>query len=64
MQTTLDCALLRDLFGTERMRAVFDSRALLQSWLDVEAALAAAEAEVGVSAIGPAGEQRSHGVAD
>jgi 3-carboxy-cis,cis-muconate cycloisomerase len=46
--TTLDCALLRDFFGTERMRAVFDSRALLQSWLDAEAALAKAEAHVGV----------------
>ncbi len=30
------------------MRAVFDSRALLQAWLDVESALAKAEAEVGV----------------
>ncbi len=30
------------------MREVFDSRALLQAWLDVEAALAEAEAEVGV----------------
>jgi 3-carboxy-cis,cis-muconate cycloisomerase len=48
MPTTLDCSLLRDFFGTARMRAVFDSRALLQAWLDVEAALAEAEAEVGV----------------
>jgi 3-carboxy-cis,cis-muconate cycloisomerase len=30
------------------MRAVFDSRALLQAWLDVEAALAEAEAECGL----------------
>jgi len=30
------------------MRTVFDSRALLQAWLDVEAALAEAEAEVGI----------------
>jgi 3-carboxy-cis,cis-muconate cycloisomerase len=48
MATTLDCILLRDIFGTERMRSVFDSRALLQAWLDVEAALAGAEAEVGL----------------
>src|SRR5882724_9185404 len=48
MPTTLDCLLFRDVFGTARMRAVFDSRALLQSWLDVEAAIAEAEAEVGV----------------
>jgi 3-carboxy-cis,cis-muconate cycloisomerase len=46
--TTLDCDLLGDFFGTPRMRAVFDSRALLQALLDVEAALAEAEAEVGV----------------
>lgn len=48
MPTTLDCELLRDLYGTAEVRAVFESRALLQGWLDVEAALAAAEAEVGV----------------
>jgi 3-carboxy-cis,cis-muconate cycloisomerase len=46
--TTLDCTLFRDVFGTDRMRAVLDSRALLQAWLDVEAALAGAEAEAGV----------------
>lgn len=48
MPTTLDCEILRDLFGTAEVRSVFDSRALLQSWLDVEIALAQAEAEVGV----------------
>ena len=46
--TTLDCALLRDLYGTSELRAVFSTRALVQSWLDVEAALAAAEAEAGI----------------
>ena len=44
----LTCALLRDLFGTPQMRAVFDSRQMVQRWLDVEAALARAEARVGV----------------
>lgn len=48
MTTTLDCALLRDLYGTGELRAVFTTTALVQSWLDVEAALAAAEAEVGI----------------
>jgi 3-carboxy-cis,cis-muconate cycloisomerase len=48
MPTTLDCTLFRDVFGTERMRAIFDSRQLLQAWLDAEAALAEAEAEAGV----------------
>jgi 3-carboxy-cis,cis-muconate cycloisomerase len=48
MPTTLDCDLLRDLYGTDELRGVFDSRALVQAWLDVEVALAYAEAEVGV----------------
>ena len=48
VSTSLDCGLFGDLFGTERMRAVFDSRALLQAWLDVEVALAEAEADAGV----------------
>jgi adenylosuccinate lyase/3-carboxy-cis,cis-muconate cycloisomerase len=46
--TTLDCALLRDLYGTPELRAIFSTTALVQSWLDVEAALAAAEADVGI----------------
>ena len=46
--TTLDCAVLGDLFGSEEVREVFDSSALVQAWLDVEQALARAEAEVGV----------------
>ncbi len=48
MPTTLDCTLLRDLFGSAPMRAVFDSRRLVQAWLDVEVALARAQARVGV----------------
>jgi 3-carboxy-cis,cis-muconate cycloisomerase len=51
--------LLRDIFGTERMRAVFDSRALLQSWLDVEAALAEAESEIGLIPEAAAAEIRA-----
>ena len=46
MPGTLDCTLLRDLFGTAQMRAVFDSERLLQGWLDAEAALARALADV------------------
>jgi 3-carboxy-cis,cis-muconate cycloisomerase len=46
--TTLDCALLRDLYGKAEMRSVFDTRALVQGWLDAERALASAEAAVGV----------------
>jgi adenylosuccinate lyase len=48
MPTTLDCELFRDLFGSGEMRRAFDTRAMVQAWLDVEAALAAAEADVGV----------------
>ena len=46
--TTLDCAVLGDLFGSEEVRKAFDSSALVQAWLDVEQTLARAEAEVGV----------------
>jgi 3-carboxy-cis,cis-muconate cycloisomerase len=46
--TTLDCAVLGDLVGSEEVRRAFDSSALVQAWLDVERALARAEAEVGV----------------
>lgn len=48
MPTTLDCELMRDLFGSDAMREIFDSRALLQAWLDAEVSLAEAEAELGV----------------
>ena len=40
--------LFADLFGTDEMRAVFSEEAVLQSWLDAEAALAWAEADVGI----------------
>jgi adenylosuccinate lyase/3-carboxy-cis,cis-muconate cycloisomerase len=46
--TGLDCVVLGGLFTTEELRGAFDSSALVQAWLDVEAALARAEAEVGV----------------
>jgi 3-carboxy-cis,cis-muconate cycloisomerase len=44
----MDGVVFRDLFGTEEMFEVFNDRALLQSWLDAEAALARAEALCGV----------------
>jgi 3-carboxy-cis,cis-muconate cycloisomerase len=46
--TALDSDVLRDVFGTEEVRAALDGRALVQGWLDAERALALAEAEVGV----------------
>ena len=44
----IDFQLFGDQFSTGEMRAVFDERAMLQRWLDVEAALAAAQAELGL----------------
>ena len=44
----LDSQFLKDLYGTPEMRAVFDDLHLLQKWLDTEAALAQAEAELGI----------------
>ena len=41
-----DSTLYAHLWGTDELRAVFDERARLQSWLDILAALAAAQAEL------------------
>jgi 3-carboxy-cis,cis-muconate cycloisomerase len=46
--TVFDSALFRDMFGTAAMRAVFDDRALVARYVEVEVALARAEARVGV----------------
>lgn len=46
--TVFDSALFRDMFGTEAMRAIFDDHALVARYVDVEVALAQAEARVGV----------------
>ena len=44
----IDSLFLKDLYGTAEMRLVFDDMHLLQMWLDVEKALAQAEAELGI----------------
>ncbi len=44
----IDSALFSGLFGSEQMRALFEERALLQRWLDYEAALARAQASLGL----------------
>ncbi|CAB3806637.1 3-carboxy-cis,cis-muconate cycloisomerase [Paraburkholderia fynbosensis] len=46
--TVVDSILFRDAFGTARMRAVFSDHALIQRYIDVEVALAKAEARTGV----------------
>lgn len=48
MPTTLDCLVMRNVFGSDRMRAVFDSRRMIQSWFETWACLAEAEADVGM----------------
>jgi len=44
----IDSLFFRDLYGSAAMRAVFDDLNLLQKWLDYEAALARAEASLGL----------------
>jgi len=46
--TVVDSILFRDAFGTAKMRALFSDHALIQRYIDVEVALAKAEARVGV----------------
>jgi 3-carboxy-cis,cis-muconate cycloisomerase len=46
--TVVDSILFRDAFGTAAMREVFSDRQLIQRYIDVEVALARAEARCGV----------------
>lgn len=46
--TVLDSILFRDAFGTPAMRAVFDERELIRKYVQVEVALAVAEARCGI----------------
>ncbi|MBS0247314.1 MAG: 3-carboxy-cis,cis-muconate cycloisomerase [Proteobacteria bacterium] len=46
--TVIDSILFRDAFGTAAMREVFSNRALIERYVEVEVALAQAEAKVGV----------------
>ncbi|SDC88204.1 3-carboxy-cis,cis-muconate cycloisomerase [Cupriavidus sp. YR651] len=46
--TVVDSVLFRDAFGTKHMRQIFSDGALVQRYIDVEVALAKAEARVGV----------------
>lgn len=43
-----DSLIYRDFYSTDEMRAIFDDRNLTQCWLDVEAALARSQAELGI----------------
>src|SRR5262245_30985730 len=46
--TVFDSLLFRDMFGTAAMRAVFTDEALVGRYLEAEAALARAEAKLGL----------------
>lgn len=46
--TAFDSFYLRDRYGSAAMRAIWDDRAMIQRWLDVEAALAAVQADLGL----------------
>jgi 3-carboxy-cis,cis-muconate cycloisomerase len=46
--TVLDSVLFRDAFGTPRMREIFDDRALVARYVEVEVALARAQGRCGV----------------
>ncbi len=44
----IDSELFRDQFSTPEMRDIFSDRRTVQAWLDIEVALAEAEAELGI----------------
>jgi 3-carboxy-cis,cis-muconate cycloisomerase len=46
--TVIDSILFRDAFGTPRMREIFSDHALISRYVDVEVALARAEARCGI----------------
>jgi len=46
--TVFDSAIFRDLFGTPAMRSIFADEALVQRYIEVEVALAQAQARTGV----------------
>jgi 3-carboxy-cis,cis-muconate cycloisomerase len=46
--TVVDSILFRDAFGTPAMREIFSDRALVQRYIDIEVALARAQARCGV----------------
>src|SRR5215467_11622991 len=43
-----DSTLLKHLWGTDELRAVFNDESRVQKWYDYEAALALAQAELGI----------------
>jgi len=62
--TVIDSAVFRDIFSTEAMRSVFSDESRVQRYLDVEAALARAEARLGIIPAAAAAEIARHCHAD
>ncbi|MDF2876583.1 MAG: adenylosuccinate lyase [Sporomusa sp.] len=46
--TMIESELFRDVFSTATMREIWDDRSIIQHWLDIEAALAESQAELGI----------------
>jgi len=46
--TMIDSMLFGDVFSTQKMRAIWDDRQIVQNWLDIEVALANSQAELGI----------------
>jgi adenylosuccinate lyase len=46
--SAFDSFYLKDRYGSKAMRAIWSDRAMVQAWLDCEAALALAESDVGI----------------
>lgn len=44
----IDSILFMDVFSTQKMREIFDDRSIIQYWLDIEAALAESQSELGI----------------
>lgn len=62
--TYIDSEIFKNNFSTEEYRKIFNEKSIIQSWLDVEAALAAAEAEMGIISREAAEEINRIAVAD
>lgn len=59
-----DSLIYRDFYTTDAMHAIFEDRHLVQCWLDVEAALARAQAGLGIIPATAAAEISAHAQAD
>jgi 3-carboxy-cis,cis-muconate cycloisomerase len=54
--SVIESSLFKDIFGTDEMRKIWDDLNTVQKWLDVEAALARAQAKLGIIPVAYANE--------